>query len=157
MHVRTVADWLTDPTFPGRAATKGERDGQFPVAEIATWLSGRRPQATEQDQDKKESPFARLARIKGDQESLKLQEMRRELVEVAAIEAELRRVIATAKALFAGYADEVIALLPRLKPHEKKRVRLALDDLLARKYHHLAELLEGDDDPVDDDEEDADG
>jgi hypothetical protein len=34
---RTLAGWLTDPSFPGKAGSPGKADGYFPIAEIQRW------------------------------------------------------------------------------------------------------------------------
>ena len=48
VHVRTVASWLCDPTFPGRPSDRGDRNGCFPVETIRLWLDGRKNQHGEQ-------------------------------------------------------------------------------------------------------------
>ena len=42
VSMRTVADWLTDPSFPGRSGKPGRRDGFFPLTDIAAWWNAKR-------------------------------------------------------------------------------------------------------------------
>ena len=46
VHVRTVATWLTDPTFPGKSGDKGAQNGYFPALKIFMWLQRQSRQRT---------------------------------------------------------------------------------------------------------------
>lgn len=39
VNLRTVGNWLTDPTFPGKVGEPGKRNSYFPLLEIKQWLS----------------------------------------------------------------------------------------------------------------------
>lgn len=41
VSTKTVGEWLTESSFPGRSGTRGKRCGHFPVDDIAKWRKGR--------------------------------------------------------------------------------------------------------------------
>ena len=47
VRVGAISDWMTDPTFPGKAGDRGRENGYFPIEEIQAWRSAhRRPLPT---------------------------------------------------------------------------------------------------------------
>lgn len=151
VSLRTIAEWCKDPSFPGRPGDPSKRNGYFPIAEIEAW---RHAKDGTRAAESLISPRERLLRIRGDREELKYHKDRARLVDADEIERLLRRIIATVKAGLEPLGDELAEALTAemreaLGPELIRRVNRRLDDA----YTVIAELLEGDTDPIVDEEE----
>lgn len=130
VHLRTVADWLEDPTFPGRSGTRGLRDGYFPLDEIAEWIADRdavRAGGPRVDvSDHREALLvARTERetIRAQIDRLSLEKESGRLASLDAIAELVTRQIHTAKKLLDGLPDKAARELP---PDLPAKVRSAI-------------------------------
>lgn len=151
VHLRTVADWLEEPGFPGRAGTRGRRDGHFPLDEIAAWIETR-------DALRNGGPRLDTPGLRDEMLSIKIQRERHRLAEeegrLARIEdmVELvERLTNTAKRLLESLPDEAAKDLPEdLPAHTKtaviKRLRRRIFDI----ERVVSEAIAGDTDDTED-------
>lgn len=147
---RTVSDWMTEPTFPGRPAKPGRRDGYFPLRDIGVWLDAKRGNTPGADRNAR-GPQDRVASLRGDLLTLDYQERIGELVESAAVGRLLVRHINEARAILDPLPDRVLAALPAKTPERtRQRIRRQVQRDLHHAYRALAETLKGDQDPTDD-------
>lgn len=151
VSLRTVAEWLKDPTFPGRAGDPSKRNGFFPLAEIEAW---RHAKDGTREAANLISPRERLLRIRGDRESLKYQKDLARLIDADEVERLLRRIIATVKSGLEPLADELTeALSAEMREALGEELQTRVNRRLDEAFVVIAELLEGDTDPIADEEE----
>ena len=114
VNLRTVAQWMTEPGFPGQAGTPGQRDGCFPHAAIEAWLEAKRAnQPVNQYSGAAADPTRQeLARIKLEQERLKLNEKQGRFVDVDEVTRELMRLSAIARQTLRNLPDMLVSVLP---------------------------------------------
>lgn len=152
ISVRTIAEWLTDPSFPGKSGSPGRRDGYFPLETIEAWWAAK--QGATPDVASGESPRDRLTRIRADQAALDLAEQQGKLIDVHEVQRFLTRTIAATRAVLDALPDRVEAVLPtELDAEAKSRVRDSARSILDDAYAMLSELASGDADEVHDDDE----
>lgn len=154
VSVRTVAEWLLDPSFPGKPGPPGRRDGHFPLEAIADWWAKKQGSAPLGGALAGESPRERLLRLRADQEEIELAKLRGDVVQVIEVERLLRRTIATAKSILAPLSDELLQDLPAgigddVREQLRERSRRRLEEA----FTAIADSLAGDDDPTTDTEE----
>jgi len=153
VDLRTVATWLTDPTFPGRSGKPGRRDGYFPLGDIATWWAAKRgntPGAVPGGS----GPQDRIVLFRGDLLELDLQKRRGELVDAGEMHRLLVRHIKQVRSVLDSLPEEFLAALPTKTPRKlMQRIRKILRRRLDAAYHAFAEMLEGDTDQVGDSNE----
>lgn len=144
VSTRTLADWLTLPTFPGRAGSPGKRDGWFPIDAIRQW----RDRSANPNGGAEKSPWRDVyweAKAKGEQ--LDLEERMQRLVDAEEVQRFLLRVVNSAKAILDPLPDKVLASLPAdTKRKTKVSVRKKVERDLHQAYEALAELITGDHD-----------
>lgn len=151
VSVRTFAEWMLDPTFPGKPGPPGRRDGHFPIEAIADWWAaqqggGAQPLAGE-------SPRERLLRLRADQEEIELAKLRGDAVTVIEVERLLRRNIAIAKAVLSPLPDELLQdLPPDISEEIREQVRQRVLRRIEEAYIALARRLADDDDASDTEE-----
>lgn len=119
VHLRTVADWLEDPTFPGRSGTRGLRDGYFPLTEIADWMAKRdalRNGGPQNDGSELRDQLlaARIRRetVRTARDELSLEEEQGRLTTIDAMLELVTRQINIAKTLLEALPDEAAKCLP---------------------------------------------
>jgi hypothetical protein len=156
---RTLAQWLTDPTFPGKAGTPGRRDGYFPISQIRQWhLATHGATARGSQTDAEAATAKRLkAQIECDRAQVELEKELLTIGDVEQWEALARRVIAAAKGQLDELPDRVAARLPgKLAPEIKQTIRRVIAQSTADALNTLAELVAGDTDETEDTPDDAD-
>lgn len=114
VHLRTVADWLEDSSFPGRSGTRGHRDGHFPLEEIDKWLRSR---------DAVRSGGPDVANARDELYALRLERGRYEfeqykqnLVTLDAVKSENEKLINTAKKILESMPEKAAAAIPEDMP-----------------------------------------
>jgi hypothetical protein len=150
---RTLATWLNDPTFPGKAGHPGRGDGHFPIAAIRAWHL-----ATHGVTDKSEhaDEAAAAAKVKkaivdSDRAHLALERELKSILDAEEFSKFLTRMIATAKAVHDEMPDRVEARLPgSLAADVKQRIRQAVEATIVEAMNALAEAIAGDTDETDD-------
>jgi len=148
---RTIGDWLTDPTFPGRSGRPGRQDGFFPIAEIQAWRDGRT--SPEGPDDSAHVERVRLTRGRADKVELEVGRLSGRLVEVDQVARFFARTTASAAAILEELPDRVEAGLPRKTAGKLRRlIRAAIARAVEDTRSALAELVQGDTDPPDDEE-----
>ncbi len=141
---RTIAEWLKDPSFPGRAGTPGRRDGFFPLASIETW----RRENKEGDASAPR-PADELAAVRAQKERLLFAQMQGQLIELAEVENFLSRQIATARTILDALPDQLVNLLPEETDDDTRaKVTKAIERRLAEAYRAIAETITGDRKPT---------
>ena len=123
VHVRTVAEWLTDKTFPGHAGRRGDRDGDFPLDEIGQWIDSRdalrnggpRVETTNK-RDELLAVRIRRESVRTERDMLALEEDTGRLVSMEAMCELVTRQIHTAKKLLESLPDKAARDLPAELP-----------------------------------------
>jgi hypothetical protein len=99
---RTLAGWLTDPSFPGKAGSPGKADGYFPIAEIQRWhlaTFGVTARGGGEGDEAAAAAKRLKAQIDCDRAQIELERQLGTLLDATEQERFLRRMIATAKAV----------------------------------------------------------
>lgn len=112
VHLRTVADWLEEESFPGRAGTRGRRDGYFPLDEIAEWI--RQRDALRSGGPQIDLPDLRneLLAIRIERERRRNQEEEGSLAPIADMVELVQRLTNAAKRILESVPDEAAKELP---------------------------------------------
>ncbi len=155
VNLRTLATWLTEPSFPGKAGSPGRQDGYFPIDQIQLWWQARcgadhRTKAGSSEEVAK----AKLRRllIEADLQQIELERATRSLLDADDVARLAERMIATAKTRLDQVADQVNARLPAKFPRQLRRmVRRTLLKAIAEACDDVAELVAGDSDDLTDD------
>jgi hypothetical protein len=155
---RQCQRWAVMPGFPGRPATRGKRDGHFPVEKIKTWLAA-------QGKGPGQGYTSELSELRLQRERLKLErEIREEklaaeqLADVDDVARHNARCVANAKAVLEPMADAVVGILPTKAPSAKqwtrvlKQVHSAVQRLLDDAYTEIEGMIVGDTDSTEDSE-----
>lgn len=152
VDLRTLARYLKEPDFPGRAGSPGRRDGYFPIGAIEVWKAARfggDGRSAAADREMAEKKMSRLD-IQISRERLELE---RELGSICDVEEQARfyeRQIATLKAILAELPDKIEAQLPpKVGRKFRQRLRRIVEQNHADALSTLAEIAEGDSDPTD--------
>lgn len=119
VNTRTVAGWLEDPSFPGRAGDSRARGGNFPARAIARWLRATGKQASippelAEDISQPASSTAkdRILNLRGDKAELELRRMQGELIPLSDVVSFLERVQSYAKTVLTELPYRIAARLP---------------------------------------------
>lgn len=150
---RTVADWLTDPSFPGRAGSPGRQDGYFPLEEIAKWWATRSDKGLEKAGEGAPGANARerLNEIKAEREAIKLAQDRQQVIDAEETERFLVRTIHAAKSVLEQLADRLDSRLPgEVSLELRAAIREVTQQTVEQACQQIAELVEGDQDPAED-------
>lgn len=153
VSTRCFAEWLTDPTFPGKAGSPGRADSYFPIQSIRQWMlaSGRGgPRHVPTDQ---ELALARRLKVQidNDRSQVALEKELRTIGDTEEWARNIQRNVATAKALLGECADKVESRLPQgLAAELRQRIRKAIEEVMAETQNAIAEAAAGDTDETDD-------
>lgn len=158
VHVRTVAEWLEDPTFPGRSGTRGMRDGEFPLAEIADWMAKRdalRNGGPQNDGSELRDQLlaTRIERetVRTARDRLSLEEEQGRLTTIDAMVELVTRQIHIAKTLLEALPDEAAKCLPEtLAAAVRADVVRRWRERIYEAERVLSETIAGDEDVTDD-------
>lgn len=107
VNIRTVAEWLNDPDFPGHAGQPGRANGYFPVNKIREWMAGR-PQYEDQANELNSA----LKRERLEKLRLENAETAGRLIDRAAVEGWVARKAALARQKLATLEPIVMQSLP---------------------------------------------
>ena len=152
VHLRTVAEWLGDPTFPGKSGTRGLRDGCFPLEEIAEWIARRDavrdggPQ-TDASELRDQLLAAKIRRegIRTQRDELSLEEEQGRLATIESMAELVTRQINVAKVLLEALPDEAAKALPEtLEPRVRAEVVRRWRERIYEAERILSETLAGD-------------
>ena len=160
VHIRTVADWLEDPTFPGRSGTRGLRDGMFPLEEIADWMAKRdacRNGGPQNDgselRDQLLAVRIRRGSVQARREELSLEKDEGRLTTIDAMLELVTRQINTTKTQLESLPDAAAKVLPEtIEPAVRSAVVRRWRDLIYEAERALSETLAGDTDQTTDEE-----
>lgn len=114
VHVRTVAEWQTDETFPGRPGTRNLRDGCYPLDAIRDWLAKR-------DALRDGGPQVTTAReefyaLKLERSRYEFEEYKGSLTTVEEVKLEHERQIHVVKKILESMPDKAAKALPASTP-----------------------------------------
>jgi phage terminase Nu1 subunit (DNA packaging protein) len=147
VNLRTLAGWLTEPGFPGKAGTPGRRDGYFPIEQIEAWRAARFAHAPAAASDETSRLRQKKLGFEVDEAQLDLETKLGTLLDKEQTAQLIERVIATAKAQLEEFPDQVDALLPaKAGPRLRSKVRRAAAKKIRQVLRTLAELVAGDTD-----------
>lgn len=153
VHLRTVADWLEDPTVPGRSGTRGLRDGYFPLEEIAQWVAKREAlrgvaeTAGSELRDQLLHATIRQKLVRIERDELGLKEELGRLTSIESVVELVTRQIHTAKTLLEALPDEAARSLPEsLDPEVRAAVVRRWRERVFETERVLSETVAGDTD-----------
>lgn len=149
VDIRTLAEWLNDPSFPGKAGSPGRSDGNFPIGEIQTWRAAKFANATGGNEELTKLRVEQL-QTKVEREKLELSRELGTIIDAEDVRNLIEASINTAKSILDQLPEQILANLPGKLPKELKR---QIRDLCTRKVHEAYEALEGM--STDEDEEEA--
>lgn len=160
VHIRTVAEWLLDPSFPGRSGTRGLRDGEFRLDEIADWLAKRdacRNGGPQNDgselRDQLLAVRIRRGSVQARREELSLEKDEGRLTTIDAMLELVARQINTSKTQLESLPDAAAKVLPEtIDPAVRSAVVRRWRELVYEAERTLSETLAGDTDQETDDE-----
>lgn len=150
VHLRTLATWLEDETFPGRAGTRGRRDGYFPLDEILTWIR-------ERDATRVGGPRLELDKRRGELMDIKIRRETRierkeagELAPIADMVELVQRLTNAAKQILESIPDEAAKDLPEdLGDDVKARIVRRWRKRISEVERVISEAIAGDSDSED--------
>lgn len=155
INTRTLAGYLTDPTFPGEAGDPGLQNGRFPIEKIQAWIdlkdelrlakSGERTAAIQSDPTKKA-----LDALKLEKEQIKIAELRGEFMEASIVLGEMQNLHSMAKQAMYRLPEMLASILPadmdiRVKENYKERATVVVEKAciaLAEGIEKLADATE---------------
>lgn len=148
VNEHTISYWHRRPGFPGRPGTPGANgtDGYYPIAEIEEWRRGMQgrhgPTGSGAGVDVER---ARLLGIQCQERELRLKQRQKQLVEVAEVEAFMRRTVAQAGSLIDELPDRIMACLPAdLGDSSRRAIRLDVAGVVRDVRSLIGELVVGD-------------
>lgn len=149
VNLRTLAGWLTDPTFPGKAGSPGRTDGYFPLDQINAWRAARFGLDHRSTAQTDETAAVKLkkALIEIDREQYEFEKELATILDFETIARANERGIATAKAQLEQLADMVDARLPAAAGRKtRKAIRRAVLECVEAVCDTLADAAMGDTD-----------
>lgn len=157
VSTRCFAEWLTDPTFPGKAGSPGRSDSYFPIDTIRRWMlaSGKGPRSVPTDQELAAARRLKV-QIDNDRAQVALEKELQSIADAGDVVKLIERQVATAKALLGECADKVDSRLPgKLDPQLRQTIRQAINEVMAETQNAIAETAAGDTDETDDEPDEA--
>lgn len=145
VSLRTLAEWLTDPTFPGKPGSPGRQDGYFPLAEIASWRQARfggdgRGQA---DGGKLAELRERRLQLEIDERQVTVEKMLGSILDAQDMSSFLERHINVAKTALDQLADKIETRLPSsLDQKIRAKVRKTVEEVVTEACNAIAETLQ---------------
>jgi hypothetical protein len=159
VNLRTLAGWLTDPTFPGKAGSPGRTDGYFPLERINAWRAARfglDHRSTAQT-DETDAVKLKKALIEIDREQYEFEKELATILDFETMARASERGIATAKAQLQQLADMIDARLPAAAGRKtRKAIRRAVLECVEAVCDTLADAAMGDTDEGDEETGDGD-
>jgi hypothetical protein len=148
---RCFANWLTDPSFPGKPGTPGRGDSYFPIGAIRGWLAAMRGGRHTQADDELLTARRLKVHIDNDRAQVALEKELRSLADAGEVARLIERQVETAKALLGECADKVESRLPAgIDAELRERIRQAINEVIAETQNAIAEIRAGDTDETDD-------
>lgn len=142
VSLRTLAEWLTDPTFPGKPGSPGRQDGYFPLAEITAWRQAKLggDGRSKSDAGELAELRARKLKLEIDQLQVEYEKLCGTILDAEETAAFLERHIAVVKTVLEQLADKVETRLPASVPAKvRAKVRKAVDDTVTEACNAIAE------------------
>lgn len=152
VSTRTLAEWLRDPTFPGKAGGPGRQDGYFPITEIEVWRNGKLGGDGRSGGDAGELAELRVRKLKIeiDQKQVEFERECGSILDAEELARFQERHINTAKTLLEQLPDKVETLLPAaLTPKLKARIRKVIEETVSETCNEIAQMMDGDEDAGD--------
>jgi phage terminase Nu1 subunit (DNA packaging protein) len=148
VDIRTLAEWLNDPTFPGKAGSPGRSDGHFPLDEIRTWRSAKFENAPGGNDELGRLRILQL-QTKVEREQLELARELGRIVDVEDVRNLLEAGVATAKSILDQLPEQVLANLPgKLSKEIKNKIRELAQSKIEQAYTVLESLSREDEEEV---------
>lgn len=139
VNLRTLAEWLNDPTFPGKAGSPGRADSYFPIDQIRAWRAAKFGTAGGGNDELTQLRAARL-RTQVEREQLELARELGSIVDFDDVRNLLENGVATAKSILDQLPEQILANLPgKLDKAIKAKIR----ELIQTKLEQAYDILEG--------------
>lgn len=143
VHLRTVAEWVADPTFPGRSSTKGRNDGFFPVDQIDKWIR------TKQGSYGTNEDRSNLVKVRTARQELALQRELGQVVNAEEIARFIARTVSATVALLREIPDKLAATMPEEIDFQlRKKLREVAETAIKETCIAISELTTGDEDDI---------
>lgn len=151
VSLRYFSEWLNEPGFPGFSGSPGRQDGYFPISEIEAWRANH-PKFGQTGSGNDSRDRINVARAK--KLELEYERELESLISVDVVERFIVRTLSAAKAILETLDEEVIALMPEsIDAKTRTKIRRKVGDKVDQIQSTLAELIEGDEDEEDVDDE----
>lgn len=143
VHWRTLATWMKDPSFPGKAGSPGRQDGYFPIEEIQAWHAARfgsdgRAAAGGGASEDAELRREKL-RLEVDQLRVEFERDQGRILDAQEVELLMLRHIATARTILEAISDKVESRLPTdLSVKLKAVIRKVVDETVREACESMA-------------------
>lgn len=140
VNARTLANWLTDPTFPGKAGSPGRQDGYFPLVEIEAWRQERFGVESKNGEGGELTALrARKLQLEIDQMHVSFEKECGTILDAHDVAAWLERHISTAKTILDSMPDKIEAKLPQgITPKIRAKIRAAIEQTIAEACESIA-------------------
>ena len=134
VHLRTVASWLKEADFPGRAGDRGKPSGYFPVNAIRNWLADRGPEYEDSEINRKiKAERFRKIKLENDRQA-------GQLIERLAVEHWIAEAMAIQKQALVQLQNELIGALPStLNKKQKSQLRKQIENGIHKALQAMAD------------------
>jgi len=142
---RTISEWATDPTFPGRAGTPGQTDGYYPIWEIERWLNRRKDKGGGDGETAVVSSREKLADVRYQKGLIDLAKLRGQVVDAVEAQAFYARTNGYVVATLKGLPAKLDHALPAdFDPKARATCRRIAQQVVNECRDLISELIKGD-------------
>lgn len=146
VDTRTIALWLTDPTFPGKSGAKNARNGHFPIDDIKRWRG--EPRGGNKSDAVAALKIRKLA-VETARREVELEQRLGRLISIDDVESTLATALSTARSLIEEIPDVIASAIPQTRPKLRRMVaklaRKKVRGVLAVLADAMRESIEEDD------------
>lgn len=145
VSLRTLAEWLNDPSFPGKPGSPGRQDGYFPLAEITAWRQtkfGGDGRSKGGDAGQLAEKRARRLDLQNDLLQVEVEKSLGSILDAEEMAGFLERHVGVAKTILEQLADKVDTRLPaKLDTKTRAVIRAAVDETVTEAFNAVAETM----------------
>lgn len=148
VSLRTLAEWLNDPSFPGKPGSPGRQDGCFPLAEITAWRQakfGGDGRSKGGDAGQLAEKRARRLDLQNDLLQVEVEKSLGSILDAEEMAGFLERHIGVAKTILEQLPDKVDTRLPaKLDAKVRAVIRAAVDETVTEAFNAVSETMRED-------------
>lgn len=153
---RIISRWAKQPGFPGKSGTPGKQDGYYPIEKIAEWRKSSGGRSGSIGDEDLVVAKRRLALLEIEEQELAAKERLGQLLDYRDVSTFFESQVVNAKAVFSQAPDRVLSRLPAEIPDAvRSEVYRDIQQLVEDLFTEMAQLLEGDTDPTNDEEDES--